>query len=216
MIDLHSHSLISDGALVPSELVRRAVVRGYTAIAITDHADESNIELVIKQVLKVSKQLNKDTALQVVPGVELTHIPPAEIPAMVRKARRLGAGLVVGHGETLVEPVAPGTDMAYIKARVDILAHPGLVTAEESRAAAKNGVAFEITSRGGHSLSNGHVAAMAMEHGVNMVLNSDSHAPGDLIDDKTALNVALGAGLTRAEFKRMQDNASKLVKKALR
>ena len=45
MIDLHTHSLFSDGALVPSEHVRRVEVLGYEAIAITDHADDSNIGL---------------------------------------------------------------------------------------------------------------------------------------------------------------------------
>ena len=46
MVDLHTHSLLSDGQLLPSELVRRAEVRGYEAIAITDHVDFSNIDLV--------------------------------------------------------------------------------------------------------------------------------------------------------------------------
>jgi histidinol phosphatase-like PHP family hydrolase len=189
MIDLHTHTLISDGALVPSELARRAVVKGYTALAITDHADESNVELVLKQILKVARQLNKGSELKVVPGVELTHIPPQDIPRMVKKARRLGARLVVGHGQTIVEPVAPGTNEAYIRSRVDILAH---------------------------SLSNGHVVAMAKKNGVKMVLNTDAHAPGDLITDKAALDVALGAGLTRTDFRRMRENAENLVKKITR
>jgi len=37
MIDLHTHSLFSDGELIPSELVSRAAAAGYRAIAITDH-----------------------------------------------------------------------------------------------------------------------------------------------------------------------------------
>ncbi|MEK7309147.1 MAG: PHP domain-containing protein, partial [Nitrospirota bacterium] len=31
MIDLHTHSLLSDGVLLPSELIRRAYVIGYKA-----------------------------------------------------------------------------------------------------------------------------------------------------------------------------------------
>ncbi|MEE8621286.1 MAG: PHP domain-containing protein, partial [Syntrophobacteria bacterium] len=38
MIDLHTHSLFSDGELVVSELVRRAEDMGYRFIGITDHA----------------------------------------------------------------------------------------------------------------------------------------------------------------------------------
>jgi predicted metal-dependent phosphoesterase TrpH len=46
-IDLHVHSFLSDGALLPSELLRRVVVKGYRAIAITDHADASNMEELV-------------------------------------------------------------------------------------------------------------------------------------------------------------------------
>ncbi len=215
MIDLHTHTLLSDGVLVPSELIRRARVTGYAAIAITDHADESNIESVLKQIINVCELYNGAGSFRVVPGVELTHIPPGRIPSMVEKARALGARIVIGHGETIAEPVEQGTNIAFIKARVDVLAHPGLVTAAECREAAKRRVFFEITSRGGHSISNGHVAAMATRYGVGLVLNTDAHAPGDLISANAALRVALGAGLSIKDFRRMQKDAGKIVKKAL-
>ena len=41
MFDLHTHSLLSDGELLPSELARRYEEKGFRAIAITDHADVS-------------------------------------------------------------------------------------------------------------------------------------------------------------------------------
>ncbi len=214
MIDFHTHSLLSDGALIPSELVRRARVMGYTAMAITDHADESNIEQVLKQIIKVSALVNKDKGFRLIPGVELTHLPPRRIPLMVKKARALGARIVIGHGETIAEPVEAGTNMAYIKAGVDILAHPGLVTVEECRAAVKKSVRFEITSRGGHNASNGHVARMCKEFGVRMVVNTDAHSPGDLITDEKAERIALGAGLDNADIRRIRENARELLKKA--
>ena len=213
MIDFHTHSFLSDGVLVPSELVRRARVAGYTAMAITDHADESNIDSVLKQITKVAKQLNTDKSFCLIPGVELTHIPVRHIPQMVKKARSLGALIVVGHGETLAEPVEQGTNMAYIKAGVDILAHPGLISTDEMKEAVKKGVHIEITNRGGHSISNGHVAALAKKLGARMLLNTDSHAPGDLISDERAEKVALGAGLDKEDFRRIQENALSLLKK---
>jgi len=213
MIDFHTHSLLSDGALLPTELVRRARVAGYTAMAITDHADSSNIDSVIAQLRKVAKQLNADKAFRVIPGVELTHIPPELIPAMVKLARKLGAAVVIGHGETLAEPVEPGTNAAYIKAKVDILAHPGLVTKAECEAAAANSVHFEITSRAGHSITNGHVASMAKKYKVKMLVNTDSHSPGDLITLKRAELVALGAGLDNNDFRRIKENAQELLEK---
>ncbi len=213
MIDFHTHSILSDGALIPSELVRRARVAGYTAMAITDHVDESNMDLVIKQLVKVSAQINTDKSFTLLPGVELTHIPLKHIPRMVKKARDLGAAIIVGHGETLSEPVEPGSNMAYIKAKVDVLAHPGLITDEECRLAAANSVHLEITSRGGHNTSNGHVAAAAKRLGAPMLVNTDSHAPGDLISDERAMKVALGAGLCEEDFRRIQKNARQLLEK---
>ena len=44
MIDLHTHSILSDGELLPSELARRAQVEGYRIIGISDHADPSNLD----------------------------------------------------------------------------------------------------------------------------------------------------------------------------
>lgn len=184
-------------------------------MAITDHADESNVAALAGALVKVCG-LYADKGFFAVPGVELTHIPLARIPALVKKARSLGARVVVGHGETLVEPVEPGTNLAYIKAGVDILAHPGLVTDNECRLAHKNSVHFEITARGGHSLSNGHVAMMCRAHGVKMVINTDAHAPSDLIDDATALRIVLGAGLNDEDWGRMQRNAERLLKKSIR
>ena len=59
MIDLHTHSLFSDGELIPSELVRRAVIHGYKSIAITDHADFTNIEYILKNINKI-KYIQED------------------------------------------------------------------------------------------------------------------------------------------------------------
>ncbi|MEA3294895.1 MAG: histidinol phosphate phosphatase domain-containing protein, partial [Euryarchaeota archaeon] len=78
MIDLHTHSIFSDGELIPSELVRRAVVNGYSAIAITDHVDFSNIEFVLNGIKKTA-YLEEVWDIQVLAGVEITHVPPQKI-----------------------------------------------------------------------------------------------------------------------------------------
>ncbi|MEJ2202405.1 MAG: histidinol phosphate phosphatase domain-containing protein, partial [Desulfuromonadaceae bacterium] len=136
MIDLHTHTLFSDGELIPTELVRRAAVAGYRALAITDHGDFSNMDLIIPRLLRVTGDLSRAWGLSVIPGIELTHIPPDQIAKAADAARKLGAQLIVCHGETIVEPVAPGTNRAAIAAGVDILSHPGLLTAEEATLAA--------------------------------------------------------------------------------
>ncbi len=195
MIDLHTHSIFSDGELLPSELVRRAVVHGYTAIAITDHVDFTNIEYVLDGIKK-ARYLEEVWDIRVLAGVEITHVPPQKISALVDLARQLGSEIVVVHGETLVEPVLPGTNRAAIKAGADILAHPGLISKEDAMLAADVGVCLEITARCGHNRANGHVVRIAEEVGADMIVGTDSHSPGDLVTDDEALKIAMGAGLS--------------------
>jgi len=207
VIDLHTHSIFSDGVLVPSELVRRAEVLGIKAIGITDHADASNIDFIIPRIVAVCNELNAVNHIKAVPGIELTHIPPSQIGSLAEQARSLGAKIVLVHGETIVEPVIPGTNRAALDADIDILAHPGLISEEEVVMAAEKGIFLEITSRKGHSLTNGHVAKLAQKLGAELIMNSDAHEPSDLITEQQAKEIVLGAGLSQDDFERMQKNA---------
>lgn len=213
MIDLHTHTLFSDGELLPSELVRRMAALGYEAVGLADHVDASNLDFVIPRLVKVSEDLNQGQSVRVVPGVELTHVPPAQIGGLVAKARTLGAKIVVLHGETVVEPVAPGTNRAGLEAGVDVLAHPGLITAEDAAMAARKGILLEISGRSGHSFSNGHVAKMAREAGAGLVLNSDAHAPRDLMTEDFGRRVVEGAGLGKGAHSELLQNARRLLEK---
>ena len=214
VIDLHTHTFLSDGVLVPSELVRRAQVKGYRALSITDHVDASNVEVLVPQLVQVCDRLSEMGKIVVVPGVEITHVPPQDLEAVVASARAAGAQLIVVHGETLVEPVAPGTNKRALQLEIDILAHPGLITREEAALAAKRGITLELSARRGHSLSNGHVARMAMETGARLVLNTDAHEPEDLLTLAEAKRIALGAGLKTREVDRLYEQASRLVERA--
>jgi len=212
MIDLHTHSSFSDGELIPSELVRRAVVLGYKAIAITDHVDFTNIEHILSCVRNV-KGLENDYDIRIFSGVEITHVPPAKMPDLVKFARKLGAEVIVVHGETSVEPVPQGTNHTAVSLDIDILAHPGFITPEDARTAKENGICLEITSRNGHNRTNGHVARIAGEIGADLIVDTDSHAPHDLINDETAFKIAMGAGLDEKGAKKATvTNPSKLVK----
>ncbi|MBC7086394.1 MAG: histidinol phosphate phosphatase domain-containing protein [Methanomethylovorans sp.] len=211
MIDLHTHSLFSDGELIPSELVRRAVMHGYRAIAITDHADFTNVEHILKNIRK-AKYLEEVMDIKVLTGVEITHVPPAKIEKMARLSKELGAEIIVVHGETSVEPVAEGTNNAAVEIpEIDILAHPGFITVEEAEKAAENNVYLEITARNGHNRTNGHVARIAFEAGAKCVVDTDTHSPGNLITRDTALKVAMGAGLTLKQAEEILNNSQNIV-----
>jgi putative hydrolase len=213
MIDLHTHSLFSDGTLIPSELVRRSEYLGYSAIGITDHTDSSNIDFIIPRIVQVAKDLNVYQSVKVIPGVELTHVPPDFIGSLVIKARELGAKLVVLHGETIVEPVAKGTNRAGLEAGVDILAHPGLLSLEDARLAAEKGVYLEISARSGHSFTNGHVARLAQETGSRLILDSDAHSVSDLMTEEFAGKVVEGAGLPSGSLSNLLSNARQILEK---
>ena len=139
MIDLHTHTIFSDGVLIPAELVRRAEVIGYKAICMTDHADEATMYHTLENVLRFVKKHGHFFDITIMAGVELTHVPPALIGEMTEAARKAGAQVVVVHGETPVEPVAPGTNLAAIEAGVDVLGHPGLITDEEAESGRRKG-----------------------------------------------------------------------------
>jgi putative hydrolase len=197
--------------------LRRVFVKGYRAIAITDHADASNMEELITSLMRFARQQEGDFPLTFIPGVELTHVAPRSIAPLAWRAKELGAGLVLIHGETISEPVRLGTNRAAVECpAVDILAHPGFITLEEARLAAENDIYLEITSHKGHCLTNGHVANIARQTGARLVVNTDTHTPRDMIDQEMARRVAAGAGLNETEVEAATvTNPQTLVQRAM-
>ncbi|MCL4465031.1 MAG: histidinol phosphate phosphatase domain-containing protein [Chloroflexi bacterium] len=200
LYDFHTHTFLSDGVLSPVELVRRALVRGYSVIAIADHVGLGTCEATLKQVVADCELVNRYWPILALPAVELTHVPVGAVAEVARRAKGWGAALVVAHGESIVEPVEPGTNLAALRSPdVDVLAHPGLLTLEEAELAAANGIFLELSARKGHSLTNGHVWQVGNQAGALFLLNSDAHEPDDLLTEQFAQQVVLGAGLPAAE-----------------
>lgn len=211
--DFHLHTFYSDGVLSPIELARRAFVMNHEVIALTDHADYTNLEHILESQLRIKGQVSWD--VRVLVGVELTHLPADKIGRLASEAKRLGAEIVVVHGESISEPVEPGTNKAAVScSSVDLLAHPGLITLEEAKLAEKNNVYLELSARKGHCLTNGHVARIAGEAGADLLVNTDSHTPGDLITQEMAYKIALGSGLSEKDaLKVVKDNPQKFMKR---
>jgi len=200
LFDFHTHTIHSDGDLLPIELIRRAVVRGYDAIAITDHASPGNLAALLEMVIADCRLAEDHWEVRAIPGVELTHLPPAAIAEAAAEARRRGAELIVVHGETPVEPVPLGTNLAALRCpEVDILAHPGPLDVELAGLAARSGIFLEISAHRGHSLANGAVASVAREAGALLLVNSDAHRPDEILTEEFARKVAAGAGLSGEE-----------------
>jgi len=212
MYNLHSHSILSDGVLLPSEIARRYEAAGYKAIAITDHVDYSNIEFVVSSVKAFTRKWPGDSGIKILTGVELTHLPLEQFKPLVKYARKKGIQVIIGHGESPVEPVIKGTNRAAIEAGVDILAHPGDISDIDATLAAKKGIFLELTSRNGHSDGNAHVAQTALRTGAKLILSHDAHAPKDIISPGELEGIALNAGLSRADIDKIYRNVGGFIK----
>ncbi len=217
MIDFHTHTFFSDGALSPAEQVRRAIVAGYKAIGLTDHVDFSNMEFVYNSLSEFVNTLkDANLPINVIPGVEITHVPAKLIEKIVTKAKDLKIPLIVVHGESIVEPVEEGTNRAAIESLVDILAHPGLIKEEDVKVAVKLGVSLEISGRRGHSLTNGYIANISKVYEANLVINSDAHSYTDFLKEDLRKNILYGCGLNLNQISKVDENMEYLLDKVLK
>jgi predicted metal-dependent phosphoesterase TrpH len=64
VIDLHTHTTVSDGGDTPRELVTAAAVAGLDAIAVTDHDNDSGCDEAVRH--------GRELGVEVVPGVEIS------------------------------------------------------------------------------------------------------------------------------------------------
>jgi len=196
LCDFHTHTSLSDGVLSPIELIRRAIVNNYQAIALTDQASLGELNRLVQETAEVCDLARAYWDILAIPGIELTHVPASAIAETAKKAKELGAWIVVVHGETIVEDVEKGTNLAALRSsHVDILAHPGLLSLEEAQLAATNGIFLEISARKGHCLTNGHIVCLAQQVGARLLLNTDAHGEHDLLTTSLADAIVHGAGL---------------------
>ena len=180
-------------------------------MVIADHVNEGTVDFVAPRVARVAQALARRTGVTVFAGVEITHVPPAHMKRVTDEARRCGAQVVLAHGETIVEPVTPGTNRAAIEAGVDVLAHPGLIRLRDAQEAGRRAVFLEVSGRKGHSLANGHVVRVAEEANAGLVFGSDCHGPGDLVTLEEAFAILAGAGMDqKASQKVFRDAERKL------
>jgi predicted metal-dependent phosphoesterase TrpH len=63
-VDLHSHSICSDGSLTPAELVQRAAAAGVDVLALTDHDTVAGLE--------EAHRAARGRGIKLVPGVEIS------------------------------------------------------------------------------------------------------------------------------------------------
>ena len=214
--DFHTHSFLSDGALLPIEQLRRAYVKGHVAYAITDHVSAANLD-IIKDITRDCLLAVKQWGIVAIPGVEITHVPVNAIDSIVEMAKEKNALIIVLHGETISEPVEQGTNLASAKNKdVDILAHPGLITTQVASLCRKNDIFLEITSNKTHGVTNGHVVKVGKSVGAEFLQNTDGHKPSDMLTYEEGEAILQGAGMSADDIeKTLQQSVRKLLRKIL-
>jgi putative hydrolase len=207
LYDFHTHTFHSDGVLSPVELIRRALVQGYSAIGITDHVAVGSLARLIKEVSEDCTLARTYWDILAIPGVEITHVPPPAISATAKRAKELGACLVIVHGESSVEPVEKGTNLAAVQSPyVDILAHPGLLTPEEASFAAQNNIFVELTTRKGHSATNSHVASVSQKLKARLLVSSDAHSEHDLLTPALVKSILGQSKVNQQQYEQIIDH----------
>jgi len=175
----------------------------HRALALTDHISMEDPKPLLDRLHQEARAW-EGTPFTPIVGVELTKVPARRIADAARAARKAGAEIVIVHGETIVEHVPLGTNHAAIDSgEVDVRAHPGLIDPKDVELAKAHSVVLEISGREGHSYCNGHVARLALEVGAELVVDSDAHAPEQLIPLPRARRIALGAGVPESELEKV-------------
>jgi putative hydrolase len=215
-VDFHSHSYLTDGTTSPTDMWHEAELRDHRVLALTDHIGLEDPTSLLKRLRQEASAWDGEAFVPLV-GVEITQVPPRRIADAARAARAAGAEIVLVHGESVVERVAPGTNHAAIaSAEVDILAHPGLIDLEDVELARAHGVVLEISGRHGHGLGNGHVVRLALEAQADLVVDSDAHRPQELLPPEVARSVARGAGVPEERLEKILVTTPEAVLRRLR
>lgn len=195
LIDLHSHSTLSDGTLSIEDMVAAAERHGYQAYAVTDHVrpGDPHFRDLVEQVRETINRLRPQTLMHLFAGVEVTDFEPEQIPQIADEVRRYGAQVVVVHGECVSLNVPPGTNAAAVRSPgVDILAHPGLLSREDAEEAARHGIFLELSAR--HSWANGHIYTTARKARAPLIVSSDAHDEAGLLSSPKIEALIRGAG----------------------
>ena len=215
-IELHAHTTLSDGKLLPAALATEAKYRGAEAIALTDHADPSNLESAVSSLVKFCREVKETLGIKILPGAEISYVAPKDIKKMCQRARSLGAKIIIVHGQSPSEPAVPTStnhEAVKLKGLVNILAHPGDITVEDVILAKQNNIYLELSTRAGHSNGNNHVATLAKQYGAKLLVNTDAHEEKDLITQEEAFRAATQAGLSSEEaITAIKDNPKELIK----
>jgi len=212
--DLHIHSSWSDGLIDYSDMVESARKMDYQYIAISDHSVSNyygnglDDDRLIKKIDFVKDLRKKYSDINILMGAEIDIKKPDIFDYDPRIIKKLDIAIASLHS-SFTNSVKQNTSRAISalkKEYFDLIAHPtGIVfgnrapifidTEKVIEAAAANNKALEINSYYMRLDLDVENAARAAEAGAKLVINTDSHRPGNMEMIQLGIDVARRAGL---------------------
>lgn len=214
--DVHMHTTTTDGRCSIEEMARAAVDRGYQYMAITDHSkslafanglDDKRAEEHIRKI-----RATKGDGIRIFAGIEVDILADGDLDLSDAVLGQMDLVIASVHSHFQQEP-AKMTDRllhAITNRNVSIIGHPtGRILLRRDaydfdmetvfKAAAKHKVAMELNAYPDRlDLCDRHLR-LARQHGVRIVINTDSHHTSHLEKIKYGVLQARRAWLTKQD-----------------
>ncbi len=190
MMDLHTHTVFSDGVGEISDNIARAEQRMLKLIGISDHMHYFTPKTFNSYVFQI-KRFKKESEVKVLAGIE-ANIFPGGVDITDNMADKLD--YVIASAHVWLEPGRAEVYLDLIKTalrdeNVDVIGHFGNLfphigypkeeeLIEIIELAEANGKAFEISSR--YKVPELGFVRACIQRGVKLTLGSDAHMPEDV------------------------------------
>lgn len=197
--DMHMHSNFSDGNATMTEMAKGALAQGHEYIAITDHGSPMGMVAGIKkgnvkEYLKLIEKARKDVpGIRIFSGTEVDILEDGSLYLDDKVLAQLDWVVAAIHGQFKMsrEEMTNRLLKAIGNPLVRMIAHPmarKLLKRDAIdydidtvfRAAAKHGVALEVSASVDRLDLNDVLCKRAKDLGVKLVINADAHNPGEL------------------------------------
>ncbi|MFZ1919692.1 MAG: DNA polymerase/3'-5' exonuclease PolX [Terriglobales bacterium] len=216
--DVHMHTVETDGRNTIEEMVEAARDRGYQYMAITDHsknlafANGLTDERALTHIERIRAVGKKTKGIRVLAGIEVDILPDGSLDLSDSVLEQMDLVIASVHSQfnqdrdTMTERLLK----AISNPNTSILGHPTgrLLLRRDAypfdmdavlRAAAKHKVAMELNAYPDRLDLNDVHLRMAKQHGVKIVINTDSHHTSHMEKIRYGVTQARRAWLTRED-----------------
>ena len=216
--DVHMHTVATDGKNTIEEMAEAGRARGYQYIAITDHsknlamANGLDDKRALEHIRKI-RAAKKMEGLRILAGIEVDILADGRLDLSDSVLEEMDVVIASVHSHFNQEPAQMTERLlrAVANPNTAILGHPTgrLLLRRDAykfdleavlQAAAKAGVAMELNSFPDRlDLCDTHLR-LAKQHGVKIVVNTDSHHTSHLAKMRYGILQARRAWLTKADI----------------